>query len=287
MNDYSEHELTQVFEVSRSAYRQHLKQKFRAPKALRTEVIAEMKTINNDPKLKVYGSPRITRELHQRGFSISENTVAKLMREHGIRSKRKYAFKPPKTTVVDKEARYCENVIKEKPPTRFGQQLVADITYIPTKEGWLYLSVVIDLYTRLVVGWETSGAMPATLVSGSLENATMRWKLNTREATFHSDRGCQYTSNLVKKWLKDRGMIQSMSDRGNCYDNASCESFFSSLKAELMPPCGYFQSRKEARNFLFEHIEGFYNTRRLHSSLNYRSPLAFYQVSQKALALAS
>ena len=146
--------------------------------------------------------------------------------------------------------------------------------------------MVIDLYTRLVVGWETSGTMPASLVTQSLEDATMRWNIETRKAGFHSDRGCQYTSNLVRKWLQDRGITQSMSGKGNCYDNASCESFFSSLKAELMPDCGYFDSRLEARHYLFEHIEGFYNTRRLHSSLGYLSPLNFYLINQKKLAIA-
>ena len=286
MNTYSERELTEVFEVSRSAYQKHLKAQEKAPALDFTLLFAEMKRINNDPKLKVYGSPRMTEELYKRGFNISENTVAKLMREHGISSKRKNAFKPPKTTVVDKKARYSPNLLKDKATTRFGEYLVADITYIPTKEGWLYLSVVIDLHTRLVVGWETSGAMPASLVTGSLENATARWDINTRTAIFHSDRGCQYTSNLVREWLKVRGTTQSMSGKGNCYDNAACESFFSSLKAEVMPECGYFNTRLEARHYLFEHIESFYNTRRLHSSLDYRSPLEFYHITEKALAKA-
>ena len=286
MNDYSEYELTKVLTVSRSSYRKHLASLQRTPKLSKTQLLAEVKRINSDPKLKTYGSPRMTVELQRRGFQVSENTVAKLMKEHGIVSKRKYAFKPPKTTVVDKQARYCENLIKNTEPTRFGEQLVADITYIPTKEGWLYLSVVIDLYTRLVVGWETSGAMPATLVTQSLDNATTKWNIETRKAIFHSDRGCQYTSNLVRSWLRNRGVTQSMSGKGNCYDNAACESFFSSLKAELMPPCGYFANRLEARHYLFEHIEGFYNTRRLHSSLKQKSPLEFYLITQNNLAKA-
>lgn len=286
MNDYSERELTSVFEVSRAAYRRHL-ETLKKPVSLDAKrLIAEMKQINNDRKLKSYGSPRMTQELNDRGFKISENTVAKLMVEHGIRSKRKYAYKPPKTTVADPKAQYSKNLITGTCPIRFGSQLVADITYIPTKEGWLYLSVVIDLYTRLVVGWETSGTMPAELVRDSLENATQRWGIDTKNAVFHSDRGSQYTSNLVRKWLKDRGINQSMSGKGNCYDNAACESFFSSLKAELIPECGYFGSRLEARHYLFEHIEGFYNTRRLHSSLGYRSPLDFYLNNQKTLAQA-
>lgn len=189
MNDYSLNELIRTLGLSRSGYRKHLEAQKQAPVRQRTELIVEIKCINNAPKLKVYGSPRMTQELRNRRFKVSENTVAKLMHMHGIRSKRAYGFKPPKTTVVDPKARYSENLIKDTCPIRFGAQLIADITYIPTKEGWLYLSVVIDLYTRLVVGWETSGTMPAELVRDSLENATQRWEINTQQAIFHSDRG--------------------------------------------------------------------------------------------------
>ena len=245
-----------------------------------------MKRINNDPDLKCYGSPRMTMELNALGYAISENTTARLMRKHGIKAKRKWGYKPPKTTTADPKARYNDNLIKEVSPTSFGQQLVADITYIPTKEGWLFLSVVMDLYTRLIVGWETSGTMPASLVTQSLENTLYNWSVNTQEATFHSDRGSQYSSHLVRRWLHRRGIAQSMSDKGNCYDNAHCESFFASLKAECLPESGYFASRDEARRKLFGYIEGFYNTRRRHSSLKYLSPIQFYQQSLNQLALA-
>ena len=246
-----------------------------------------MKHINHDPEMRVYGSPRMTNELRNRGYQISVNTTAKLMKNHGISSKRKWSFKPPKTTQVDKTAKYCDNLIKNHPPQRFGQQIVADITYFPTKEGWLYLSVAMDLYTRMIVGWASSRYMPATLITQTLENATQAWKINTQSMIFHSDRGSQYTSHLVKNWLTKRGVQQSMSDRGNCYDNANCESFFSSLKSEILPECGYFETRKEAHKRIFSYIEGFYNTRRQHSALNYLSPLEFYLQKQNQLALAS
>ena len=229
----------------------------------------------------------MTQELNALGYKVSENTVAKLMKENAIESKRKWSYKPPKTTTTDKNAKYNDNLIKENPATQFGEQLVADITYIPTKKGWLYLSVIIDLYTRVVVGWETSERMAATLVRDTLENATGKWSINTRETIFHSDRGSQYTSHLVRKWLWQRGVKQSMSKKGYCYDNAHCESFFSSLKAECLPPTGYFETRAEARQTIFGYIEGFYNTRRRHSALNYISPIKFYQNNKKQFALSA
>ena len=237
--------------------------------------------------MKSYGSPRMVEELQAQGFEISENTTAKLMRKHGIRARRKWGYKPPQTTNPDPTAKYNKNLIKNKPPTGFGQQFVTDITYIPTQEGWVYLSVIIDLYTRLVVGWESSETMPATLVTKTLDNATYNWAINTRKAIFHSDRGSQYTSKKVRQWLKANQMKQSMSHKGNCYENAHCESFFASLKTESLPESGYFSSKAEARKRIFSYIEGFYNTRRRHSSLGYLSPLEFYNQTQNQLALAA
>lgn len=286
-NDYSEQELTSLFAVSRSGYRSYAQAPETRPALLELTLVTEMKRINNDPDLKSYGSPRMTGELNDLGYPISENTTARLMRKYDIRAKRKWGYKPPKTTTAAPKARYNDNYIKDNPPSNFGQQLVADITYIPTKEGWLYLSVIMDLHTRLIVGWETSSAMPASLVEQSLENTLYNWSIDTQKAIFHSDRGSQYSSNLIRKWLSKRGMKQSMSERGNCYDNAHCESFFASLKAESLPECGYFTSRDEARRRLFGYIEGFYNTRRKHSSLNYLSPIQFYHQSLNQLALAA
>lgn len=251
------------------------------------KIIAEIKKMNNDPDLKNYGSPRITTELNALGYQISENTVAKLMQKHGIRARRKWGYKVPKTTTVDPQAKYNENLIKEDAPAHFGQQLVADITYIPTKEGWLYLSVVMDLFSRTVIGWESSATMPASLVKASLNNGLRNWSIQTNKSTFHSDRGSQYSSHLIRDWLKKNEMSQSMSAKGNCYDNAHCESFFASLKAESLPECGYFNSRKQARIRLFSYIEGFYNTRRRHSSLGMLSPIQFLNNQQNQLALAA
>ena len=241
----------------------------------RIRLVAEMKSIHNDPKLKAYGSPRMTSELHDRGWTCSENTVATLMQQHGLVAKGAKTFKPPKTTTVDKSAKYSPNQLDDQKSKHFAEVLIADITYIPTKEGWLYLSVVIDLYSRAVLGYQTSGAMPASIVTEALQKAINQWSIPRGLSIFHSDRGSQYSSHLLRNQLKAHDFNQSMSGKGNCYDNATCESFFSTLKREMLPDCGYFETREEAKSHIFEHIEGFYNTRRKHSSLGYQSPLEF------------
>ena len=249
------------------------------------KLTAEIKAIHKDPKLKVYGSPRMTAELNARGYFCCENTVAKMMRELGLEAHRAKPFKP-KTTQVDKEAKYSSNLLENQKAKHFGETLVSDITYIRTKEGWLYLAVVMDLFSRAIIGHQTGSAMPAEIVTRSLEQGVTDWMLDTRKITFHSDRGSQYTSQKLREQLNTLGITQSMSAKGNCYDNATCESFFSSLKRELMPDCGYFGSRREARLAIFEYIEGFYNTRRRHTSLGNLSPTQFiqkhYQVANTA-----
>ena len=198
------------------------------------QLVAEIKAIHNDQKLRVYGSPRMTSELNDRGFGCCENTVAKLMRELGIEARRAKPFKP-KTTKVDHSAKYSANKLKSQQASHFGEVLVSDITYIRTKERWLYLAVVMDLFSRAIIGHQTGSAMPAEIVTRSLEQGVSDWMLKTSETTFHSDRGTQYTSQKLRDQLESLGMDQSMSGKGNCYDNACCESFFSSLKRELMP----------------------------------------------------
>jgi len=273
---YSVTELCDAFSVSRSGYQHHNSEPMTRARFTKIKLIAEIKAINSDKKLRVYGSPRMTSELNDRGFECCENTVAKLMRELGIEARRAKPFKP-KTTNVDHKAKYSPNKLKDQKASSFGETLVSDITYIRTKEGWLYLAVVMDLFSRAIIGHQTGSAMPAEIVTRSLEQGVSEWMLETRKTTFHSDRGTQYTSQKLREKLKSMGIEQSMSGKGNCYDNASCESFFGSLKRELMPDSGYFESRREARMALFEHIEGFYNTRRKHTSLGNLSPLQFLE----------
>jgi len=283
---YSINEICNAFQVSTSGYRHHFSEKMTSQRANQIKLIAEMKVIHHDLKLKSYGSPRMTVELQSRGFDCSENTVAKLMQQNGLVAKGAKTFKPPKTTTVDKTAKYSPNRLEKQSSRHFGEVLIADITYIPTKEGWLYLSVVIDLYSRAVLGYETSGAMPASIVTKALNQAVNDWSIPRGLSIFHSDRGCQYTSHELRRELDKHAFLQSMSAKGNCYDNATCESFFSSFKRELLPECGYFNSRQEAKEAIFEHIESFYNTRRRHTSLNNLSPYTFIK-QQNQLALSA
>ena len=248
------------------------------------KIVSEIKAIHADPKLKVYGSPRMTEELIAKGYNICENTVAKWMQEIGIQAKRNPTFKPPKTTVADPNAKYSPNLIASITPVRFGEILISDITYIRTKEGWMYLAVVIDLYSRMVVGWKLDHRMPTELVTGALKDAVKNWGIDTCNTIFHSDRGSQYTSNEMRTLLKKMKITQSMSAKGNCYDNAACESFFSSFKRELLPDCGYFDHPLQAHYAIFEHIEGFYNTRRRHSSIGMLAPLEFLNQTESAVA---
>jgi len=277
-SNYSVTELCCTFEVSRSGYQHYSSEPMTQARLTKIELTAEIKAIHSDEKLRVYGSPRMASELNDRGFDCCENTVAKIMKELGIEARRAKPFKP-KTTKVDHTAKYSSNKLNSQHATSFGETLVSDITYIRTKEGWLYLAVVMDLFSRAIIGHQTGSAMPAEIVTRSLEQGVSDWMLETHKTTFHSDRGTQYTSQKLRDQLKSMGMIQSMSGKGNCYDNACCESFFSSLKRELMPDSGYFESRREARLALFEHIEGFYNTRRKHTSLGNLSPMQFLDLN--------
>jgi putative transposase len=222
---------------------------------------------------RTYGSPRVHRELIAQGVPCAENTVAKLMRQQGIRSKAQKRF-TPKTTDSRHANPIAPNTLDrnfqvDRPNTVWA----ADITYIPTAQGWLYLAIVLDLCTRRVVGWATADHLRAELPTAALRMAL----LHTNPfpgVLHHSDRGSQYASQEYRELLATRNLEASMSGVGNCYDNAVVESFFSTLKRELIYHMNY-QTHEEARQSLFEYIEVFYNRKRRHSTLAYRSPLEF------------
>jgi putative transposase len=218
-----------------------------------------------------YGSPRVTRVLRQEGLPIGKNRVARLMRQQQLRARKKRAFRP-KTTVAAGRAE--PNRIANLVPERPDQIWVSDITYVATAEGWLYLAVILDLFSRRVVGWKLDDRLDAGLVHQALQNALI---LRQPEAGlyFHSDRGCQYTSHLVRKPLEVIQAIPSMSGVGNCYDNAKAEAFFSSLKTECFPLNNCFASKAQAKSAIFEYIEVYYNNQRLHSALGYQSPCQY------------
>lgn len=215
-----------------------------------------------------YGSPRVSRVLRQEGLRVGKNRVARLMRQQQLAARKKRAFRP-KTTVAAGRAE--PNRIAQLVPERPDQIWVSDITYVATAQGWLYLAVILDLFSRRVVGWKLDDRLDAGLVHQALQNALV---LRQPQAGlyFHSDRGCQYTSHLVRKPLEVIQAIPSMSALGNCYDNAKAEAFFSTLKTECFPVSNCFASKAQARSTIFEYIEVYYNNQRLHSALGYQSP---------------
>lgn len=236
-------------------------------------LLAEIKQSYED-SYGIYGSPRIHRDLREAGFVCSEHRVARLMREAKIKSIRGY-----------RRPRYKSGKPSIAAPNRLQQQFtvnhpdeawVTDITYISTYEGWLYLAVVIDLYSRAVIGWSMKSTMVTEIVLDALLMAVWRRKPK-QSVIIHSDQGSQFSSDEFARWCKDNNLNPSMSRRGNCYDNAVAESFFSSLKKERIKRKIY-TTREEAKSEIFEYIEVFYNRKRRHSHLNQMSPMAFEEL---------
>ena len=224
-----------------------------------------------------YGSPRVFRELRARGEAVNEKTVAKVMREAGIQAKSQRKFRVM-TTDSNHTQPVAENVLnREFTAKKRNQKWVADITYIATLEGWLYLAAVIDLFTRKVVGWSMSERIDSRLVVDALEMAVSR-ELPDAGLVAHSDRGVQYASEHYQGVLTEHDIKCSMSRKANCWDNAPAESFFATLKKELVHHETY-ATREAARVSLFDYIEVFYNRERRHSALGYVSPLAFAEVA--------
>ncbi len=219
-----------------------------------------------------YGSPRITRELQANGIDCCVNTVAKLMRDNDIRAKTVRKFRH--TTDSNHPLPVADNVLdRQFDASAPNEKWVADITYIPTREGWLYLAAVEDLYSRMVVGWSMADHMQSRLVVDALDMAVHR-RLPEEGLLAHSDRGGQYASDHYQRLLGKHGIECSMSERGQCWDNAPMESFFATLKKELVHHEDY-ATRAQARTSIVEYIEAFYNPRRRHSSLGYVSPAEY------------
>jgi len=195
------------------------------------------------------------------------------MKKHGLRPRLKKQFRV-QTTDSNHDNPIAPNLLEQNFDTdRPNQAWVSDITYIPTDEGWLYLATIMDLFSRAVIGWSMSASLKAISATAALRMAIER-RSPPAGLIHHSDRGVQYTSAEYRDVLKDHGMISSMSRKGNCYDNAVAESFFHTLKTELVVH-EHYRTRAEARASLFDYIEAFYNRQRLHSSLGYLSPVDF------------
>ena len=273
---YSVVELCRALDLSSGGYYQWRSAKVGVRQGQNQRLLAEIQRIHADRHTRCYGSPRMTVQLNQRGYCCSVNRVARLMKQNGLSARRGRSYRP-KTTQQDGQKLPAPNRLAKAPdPTGPGQILVSDITYVATRQGWLYLAVVMDLFDRVIQGYKMAESLASSLVLSALRQTSNRGG-SFHKALFHSDRGCQYTSQQVRQELTHLGWIQSMSTVGYCYDNAVCESFFASLKSECFPENGVFASKKQARLAIFDYIETFYNKRRRYSSLGYLSPEAFLQ----------
>lgn len=272
-HDYPIALMCQVLDVSVSGYYAWCKRPPSQHSRKDAELAAQVKNVFQANR-GVYGSPRVHAELQAQGIRCARKRVARLMREQELCAKR-----PRHRTVTthsDPEAQAAPNLLQrdfsaEQPNTRW----VADTTYIWTAEGWLYLAVVLDLFSRMVVGWSMSATQDATLVFQALQMAITR-RHPPPGLLHHSDRGSTYTSESYQTLLAEAHMVISMSRTADCYDNAAMESFFHSLKGECIEEQS-FQTRGQARSVTFEYIETFYNRTRRHSTLQYLSPLMYEQ----------
>jgi transposase InsO family protein len=273
-SEFSIGELAEAFEVSRSGY-YAWRQRRDEPSARSREnavLLLHIASIHEENQER-YGSPRIHQALRQAGIRCGHNRVARLMRSEGIRAVSKRPFRP-RTTQAGAQA--APNLLLEgERPQRPDQVWVADITYIWTVQGWLYLAAVMDLFSRRIVGWHAADHLRSSLAEAALEQA-MRLRRPPPGLIHHSDRGFQYSSQAYLAALNRAQAQPSMSRKGDCYDNAVMEAFWSSLKSELIYRQGPL-SRSQTIAELFQYIDLYYNQRRLHSALGYRPPAAFEQ----------
>ena len=263
--------MCEVLEVSRSGFYTWLRSPDSERSRANRSLVREMR-IAFDRSRQTYGSPRLTVELKESGVSCSENRVARLMHLIWIRAigKRKYRV----TTNSNHNHPVAANLLNRQFITdRPNAVWLSDITYVWTTEGWLYLAGVIDLYSRMLVGWSMGHRITAELTLEALRQAIARREIRP-ELMHHSDRGGQYAATEYQKLLTETEMICSMSRKGDCWDNAPMESFFATLKAELVYR-EQFKTRQEAKAKIFEYIEVFYNRQRRHSTLGMKSPVDF------------
>ena len=270
--EYPMRQLCEVLEVARSGYYRWRQGRSNARQAANALLVQEIKSIHKANQAN-YGSPRITQQLCQSGHLCNHKRVERLMRQNGLKGctsgKRKV-----KTTDSEHDQPVAANLLRGRPaPQKPNEVWVADITYIPTAQGHLFLAAVMDLYSRLIVGWslwrrlEAGGALQAL-------NRALANRRYPRGVIHHSDQGVQYASLEYRKRLKQCGLIASMSRKGNCYDNAAMEAFWSTLKREALQESSKW-SENRVSQVTFEFIEAIYNRSRLHSSLGYQSPVDF------------
>lgn len=268
--------------VSRSGYYSWLSRPESA-RAQENAVLLKRIEVIHERSTQTYGSPRVTEELRAEGFMVNEKRVARIMRENKIASEAVKKFKVT-TTDSNHELPIAERVFE----TEYADCVMApnqvwagDITYIATDEGWLFLAIFLDIFTRKVVGFSSDDNMQTELILTALEMALGRQNVEGGQLIAHSDRGSQYASDAFVSRLRLAGIIASMSRKGNCYDNAHVESFFHSLKTELVYRKN-FRTREEAKLAIFEWIETWYNRERRHSALDYMSPVEYERLALAA-----
>ena len=271
-SQYPVYQLCLAFEVTRSGYYAWFKGQETPRQAANRALMTEIGRIHQEKRGR-YGSPRMTAQLRQEGHRCNHKRVERLMRQHGLRG-RSSRKRRVCTTNSDHDHPIAPNLLKGRAaPTRPNEVWVADITYIPTAEGWVFLAAVMDLYSRQILGWSVWESLEAGGAMQALKRALVNRGYPT-DVIHHSDRGVQYACCAYRQELKDRGLVASMSRRGNCYDNAAMEAFWSTLKREAMNDSATW-SKNRVRRELFEYIESTYNRGRLHSSLGYQSPVDF------------
>ncbi|PKV90306.1 MULTISPECIES: IS3 family transposase [Amycolatopsis] len=271
----------ELLKVSRAAYYAHRAAGPSQRKQDDADLTAEIITIHDESDA-TYGTPRVHAELRARGKRHSRKRVARLLRAAGLAGRTPKRWRT--TTVPDLAAATPADLIKRDFSCAAGDintRWCGDITYIHTWEGWLYLATVIDLDSRRVVGWATADHLRTDLVADALHSAVTQRRPDPG-VIFHSDRGCQYTSAQFNALAADAGVRLSVGRKGQCWDNAVAESFFATIKAELLDRQGW-PTHTAAHKAIFEYIEGWYNTRRLHSSLGYLSP-ATYETTARRVA---
>jgi len=271
---YSIRTLCRVLAVSASGYYAWLERRSApAPRTRQNQQLSVLIQEEFKASRRTYGSPRICQALRRSGHVYGRNRIARLMRQQHLSGRPKKRYRVRTTDSRHDQPIAANALATLSAPHRINQAWVADITYIATGEGWLYLAGVMDLYSRKIIGWSMSSNLDTSLVLASWQMALLR-RPAAGQLLFHSDRGCQYASAEFRQSLQQHGALASMSRKANCYDNAAMESFWSTLKLELIYR-RQFATRAQAQTEIFAFIEGFYNRTRLHSSLNYLSPVDF------------
>jgi len=279
-NEKSNHAVTtlcRTLEVSSSGYYGWLK-RTESPRSKKTHALLNKIIAIHEESVGRYGAPRIHAELQAQGESVGKNTVAKLMKSSGIQSKTHRRFEMMRLSRCYKRTRgkTFNRLNREFTASKPNEKWVSDTTQIRTRKGWLYLSMIMDLYSRQIIGWSMSKTNKETLVINALEMALAR-RGNVKGVLLHSDQGSTYMSWNYRQLMRGRGIVSSHSRRGNCWDNAPAESFFHTLKTELVMFEDY-KTTSDAEQSIFYYIESFYNRKRRHSTIGYRSPVEYEEL---------